>query len=622
MGLASLAQAASVYWDINGNVAGATSDAGGVADGIWSTSAVNWSTNSGGGLATIAWAANDSALFSAGTNATGASTITLSGAQSAGIITVDEGSIILTGDALSTTGTSLIKSTLTLNNAFTSATASNVFDVSTGGLSGRLNIGSTGSLTAASASLRVGVNATASTSTAGAVYQSGASVVSVNNVTMGTTANGGVSSSYYRVAGTSTLNAANTLAVGVTTGASGHFFDQTGGSVTVGTGAGGYVRLGSGGTTGVMNITGGSFAFNGPGTTNDNSFVVAYGASSRGELNVAGTGSLNLGTTLLRVAGNGTATGIVNLGTGGTIAAARVIDGGTSTLNFSGGTLQATASTVSTNYFLITDNAYVYSGGARIDSNGFNVTIAQSLQAPAGDGVQSVTVSNGGSGYVGAPVVSITGGGGSGATGYAVMDSTGTQVVSIVITNPGTGYTSAPTITLLGGGGSGTVLGTASLAANTSGALTKIGSGVLTLTAVNTYAGGTFINAGGITAGASGTFGSGNVTVASGASLTLGNAASIADTALLFFSEGASITFASGTESLGNIVLGSTGIVASGLYSASDLNTYFGLTGGNEVFFGSGFYNVAASAIPEPSALALIAGIASVGACALRRRRR
>ena len=68
--------------------------------------------------------------------------------------------------------------------------------------------------------------------------------------------------------------------------------------------------------------------------------------------------------------------------------------------------------------------------------------------------VKSITITNGGSGYFsGLPTVSITGGGGTGATATATVN--GGVVIDIVITNRGSGYTSAPTVTITGGGGTG-----------------------------------------------------------------------------------------------------------------------------------------------------------------------
>ena len=68
-------------------------------------------------------------------------------------------------------------------------------------------------------------------------------------------------------------------------------------------------------------------------------------------------------------------------------------------------------------------------------------------------GIVSINLVTGGSGYVAAPTVALTGGGGTGAT--AVCHMAGTRVESVVIVNQGTGYTSNPTITLSAATGSG-----------------------------------------------------------------------------------------------------------------------------------------------------------------------
>jgi hypothetical protein len=69
------------------------------------------------------------------------------------------------------------------------------------------------------------------------------------------------------------------------------------------------------------------------------------------------------------------------------------------------------------------------------------------------NGVASITVTSGGSGYTSAPTVSFTGGGGTGAV--ATTWVAGGQVTSVEVTNPGSGYTSAPTVNFTGGGGGG-----------------------------------------------------------------------------------------------------------------------------------------------------------------------
>lgn len=69
-------------------------------------------------------------------------------------------------------------------------------------------------------------------------------------------------------------------------------------------------------------------------------------------------------------------------------------------------------------------------------------------------GIENVTITNGGTGYVPPLTVSINGGNGAGATAV-VNGITNGQITSFQITNPGGNYAFAPTITLTGGGGSG-----------------------------------------------------------------------------------------------------------------------------------------------------------------------
>ena len=67
--------------------------------------------------------------------------------------------------------------------------------------------------------------------------------------------------------------------------------------------------------------------------------------------------------------------------------------------------------------------------------------------------VSEITVTNGGSGFIASPLVSIVGGGGSGAAATAII--TKGVVSRILINSGGTGYTSQPSITIVGGGGTG-----------------------------------------------------------------------------------------------------------------------------------------------------------------------
>ena len=67
--------------------------------------------------------------------------------------------------------------------------------------------------------------------------------------------------------------------------------------------------------------------------------------------------------------------------------------------------------------------------------------------------VTEIEVLNGGSGYTSSPLVSIVGGGGEGASATAIV--TKGVVSRILLNSGGTGFTSRPDITIVGGGGSG-----------------------------------------------------------------------------------------------------------------------------------------------------------------------
>ena len=69
--------------------------------------------------------------------------------------------------------------------------------------------------------------------------------------------------------------------------------------------------------------------------------------------------------------------------------------------------------------------------------------------------IQGIAVTTPGSGYLTAPTVTITSGGGSGGVATAVISNG--YVLAINVTNQGSGYTSTPTVTITGGSGSGAV---------------------------------------------------------------------------------------------------------------------------------------------------------------------
>ncbi len=244
-------------------------------------------------------------------------------------------------------------------------------------------------------------------------------------------------------------------------------------------------------------------------------------------LNVAGGTILNSNRAV--TFGNGTSvgnntTGILNLTAGtlqigtnfGTTTAGA---GNKAFLNFAGGTLKAQAAltavipatnanqTITNTVFGSIDNAGTandYNGGLVVDTNSFNVAFTTALLgAESTYGVTQANIGDllllpGNSGYIGAPMVQFDApaAGGTPASGYALIS--GGKVTGIVITSPGTyQFDEQPNINLTGGGGTIPPFSTSLLQTlNTAGGLRKNGTGTLTMSGANTYAGATSVNGG------------------------------------------------------------------------------------------------------------------------------
>jgi autotransporter-associated beta strand protein len=174
---------------------------------------------------------------------------------------------------------------------------------------------------------------------------------------------------------------------------------------------------------GSMNITGGSFS------TLGSTQADVIGNNATGSLTISGTGSfigsaagtivgLNSGggTSTFTISGTGSATvatlqlsaatTLVNLD-GGTLTANQIVDvddsgviaNSNTTFNFNGGTLTAGSGSI-TAFMTGLTNAYVKSGGAKIDTSGRDITIGQALLADSSagglqkDGLGILTLAN------------------------------------------------------------------------------------------------------------------------------------------------------------------------------------------------------------------------------------
>ncbi|MBN8460899.1 MAG: autotransporter-associated beta strand repeat-containing protein [Verrucomicrobia bacterium] len=93
------ARAGDLYWDANGATAGS-----GNVGGTWN-SGTNWTTDSTGATATVGWTDGENAIFSAGTDGTGAWTATITGSITTPLIKLEEaGAKTITGGTINIGG--------------------------------------------------------------------------------------------------------------------------------------------------------------------------------------------------------------------------------------------------------------------------------------------------------------------------------------------------------------------------------------------------------------------------------------------------------------------------------------------------------------------------------------
>jgi autotransporter-associated beta strand protein len=304
-------------------------------------------------------------------------------------------------------------------------------------------------------------------------------------------------------------------------------FDMSGGTLSVGvsgTGASYFLPCrGGAGESSVVNISGGTVAIvNGMTDGTYGGYEANWSTFQTNVTTISGSALFTSPSESVKLNWNNVTNNTASLNLNGGIFQAldlNAVQNAGVVVNFNGGTMQAGIAAEG-NFLGNAASVYVYSGGAIFDDNAQTILIAQPLLAPTGSGVTSIPVATAGAGYVMPPQVIISGGGGSGATAFATVS--GGVVTGITITSPGVNYTSAPTVTLAGGGFSTVAtVGTVSIAANTSGGLTKLDTGTLTLSGTNTYTGNTTVNAGTLVLSQPALSASSTVTVASGAALQL-----------------------------------------------------------------------------------------------------
>ena len=572
-------------------------------------------TNTGNGISgDISNGLNTVSLAKSGT-----STWTLSGANTyTGTTTVSGGILNLTGSLSNAAlGNMVVQAGGNLNVSGTISGSTSSTNLTYGTTAGLATVNVTGG-----AGITVGALQGANSASAVSVYNQTGGSVTVN--TTGTSESVFVASQGYGImnfsGGGCTVNTRYTVATNGTGGGKG--VSRIGGGPSPATLTVSDLLAVSRGSASVGEMTvlpNGTVTYIGTGTNN----LLIHGNNTNGTgfLNIVG-GTLSSPTKAVSF-GNGTSTntsiGMINLGSGtlalGTNLLPNTIASGTNRgfVNLSGGTVKLLATTsgnlllpdssggftslANTMFGKVTNSTVDhagtgaasgisgtvgttqdFNGGVTIDTNGFDSTISGSLVAPTGGGVAqgNISITDAGAGYAGAPLVVFSNPAAANATpasGYALVS--GGQLTGIVITCPGSYDPAADTVTvtLVGGGASipATVadIPGASLTANTSGGLAKIGTGTLTLGGANTYTGNTVVSDGVLELAATG-----QLKFVLGASSGVNN----------------SITGTSATLK-GSFVIDTTAAdaLSSGTWTLENVTSLIGLTGYDATFSVAGF---------------------------------
>jgi autotransporter-associated beta strand protein len=349
---AQSAQAVDSYWDpaLTTTITGT-----GAGGGIWLSTTANWVTTAGTNV--VLPTANRASF----------------GGAAGGVVNV-EGPNSAAGMIFNTTGYTLSAAsaqTITINSAPGNVSLASSSVTATIGSNVTVSRGANDAITTVTGTGGVLNIGAADQSSTGARYintQSGSTGTRTLSITSGTIVN--VNSGGYLGQSPDTVY--------VTTS------NPNGTSILIGSATGGSLVVKTGGTV----TNGNNQAFIVGGATASGTLTIDGGQVNAGTVTIGTSGSLPTGTAIagLRfgsLSNNDTGTRIANLN-GGVLTVGQVFTGAsvatpsfTNTFNFNGGTLQASLANAAFMTGLTTANVQV--GGAKIDSNSFDITVGQAL---------------------------------------------------------------------------------------------------------------------------------------------------------------------------------------------------------------------------------------------------
>ena len=213
---------------------------------------------------------------------------------------------------------------------------------------------------------------------------------------------------------------------------------QTGGTLDIPNGPGNLDVGDESGSSGTYNLSGGTI------NANANSTIV--GDHGTGVFTLSGDGVDEAGDSLIIGANGGN--GTFNLD-GGTLTTLGGVTNsrGTSTFNFNGGTLEAQPYYIAgygPYFFHNLTNAYVLAGGARINTNGCDLTVAQNLTSGTGP-----STADGGLTKLGGGTLTLSG---NSAYSGPTTISVGTLAITGSLNNRPNGYSSSSGVWTVDGG--------------------------------------------------------------------------------------------------------------------------------------------------------------------------